>query len=156
MTGKRCNPLWSLTKLFVHITRTESPCVYSYFNVSPPLSLSVCLPPSWTAKSGACLYDNVVQAGSASWRQSLSQSSVGITARNLHTASRPGWEWKKRTRKSMYVAAFYQIYGMSARKNIFKYLTLAWHAEKKEKSMHSLSSWVTDCGSIHLLFPSVP
>lgn len=63
--------------------------IYSCCNIIPPLPAHI------TAKLGACLYDNLVQAGSASWRQSQSALSWHLTALDLHTASRPEWNGRK-------------------------------------------------------------
>lgn len=67
------------------------------------------LPSTIIATLGACLYDNVVQAGFASWRQSQSLLSWHHGLNPSHCIT-PWVEWKKTTRKSMYVSAFWRLY----------------------------------------------
>lgn len=98
-------------------------------SLHPPSPVCVCLPPSspnWEPVSMATWYRRGLPAGGRN-----NQSSVGITARNLHNRNTPWVEWKIRTSAIMYVASFFVSYLMQALQHLshvgefnFKYINV--------------------------------
>lgn len=159
MTTKRCNskPCW--TYLAALCTLLEVNWLVSIQAViySPSFSLPVSHHHCYTGRLSLWQRSRL-QAGFSSWRQS---HSVFSWHHRPHCIT-PWVEWKKRTRKTMYVAVFSLLSNActeTIRKNYDFILNILPIGLMAKIQRHSSRSWVTGClksSSIKLLFPSVP